>query len=434
MQTRLTVLLALAIVLAGCSSGSSGPQSVTGDKVGLDATFQLTANPFAITGNLRSTQSIQSPITVDPGKTFPDNKRVVIFPNVTVNGEHGALVIKSPSFTISNGKITVQQISRLRKDGDILTISPRTTNKDHDIEFPDEKDAYDSIVFHGESTDLRAQDITVTGYNDAFLVHNKTTTGVENSVALSPDTAIWSEDTNITASTDSIKLQAKKFSLAGNVDSGTVEITEQNRDVENPDAVFGRDARLDIEGNQVSSKGTFRLTQILKDQEPLIDAAVKVRSARSTVNVPTGGHEWVEATYRETSLQGDALLNGISVKGNGKDMVRVPIKQPPLLTDIFFKQVTEAGKVMPPALLGIAAAPGVILIDALNELFCTFADCPSDQPFPTWIDAGEAGTFYYVVDASDHDPGNYSATITFEGTNYPDKTISLNIQVLQQEN
>ncbi len=431
-RTPLVAVAIVLIALAGCStSGGGSPDSAEG--IGVPGTFTLHGTNITLTGDIAIDDPVTAPFTLHISPAFPDDRRFLIVPNGSIDGEHGILIIESATAEFNAGRIPLDEVKELSvADGTArITAAPRE-GTGVGPEFPERFDEADSAHFHGESLLFPRTEFTISSFDNAVFIQRNSSTAVEPPVTVTTGEFVVDDTVTVTTAADAaITATSRDFATGGRIDSGEVAL-EDGRIIDDPVAVFGRRGRFSVDEEAITTTAETEITQVLTGDGPAIDAAVEFDVVESSVTVAANRQTWVKTRYRETSRRGDGVLHNITVSGDGSSMVTVPRSEPPLLIQRYTAFLIDAGETFPPALLGLLGSPAVILIDLVTEIGCALGECPSDHPFPVWIDAGSDGVFYFRVDGS-QPPGTYTATITIEGENYETTELPATITVKEAE-
>jgi hypothetical protein len=209
-------------------------------------------------------------------------------------------------------------------------------------------------------------------------------------------------------------------------------------------AVFARDVDLVCDGG---CDGAGRLTQVVKDGEVLIGADVELAAYDGSfddvafsddiaVTFRPGEVRAVAFAYRERGYAGDAVVTSISAKGDGADLIQVAATPPdgPATTIIGAMQADgtiDVGE----ALVLVVAGPAIVVVDALIGIVDFFGGGddggPQPVPIPSWVQAGEVGTFTVVVSvpAGADDGDRFDARVVVEGANFDKAEVAFQIEV-----
>lgn len=356
----------------------------------------------------------------------------VVCSGVTVDGESAdALVVHGSTLEVRGGRLADASFER------VACADPVGVHLEDSIErdapkYPDPPDeqpeepppsAHDYVGGPLEADEL-------SGFNSAYFVRDGERTAITDPVSVSAE-HLWVVDGTVVEA-GSARVEAPRFSLAApKGTTGTIEV-EGRENVVDPFGLFGSDATLDLEQGRFETDGSFRLTQAMLEDEFALDSTVDVLPATTSVSVPAGETRWVDVYYRERSYVGDGVLGGVSIDASAEGVMEVPVAPPTLLVQKVIEELDDnaaEGFVLAAAAPGLwALALGEILATALD---CAFNDCPSEHPYPSWIDAGSVDRFYYRVNATDLEPGEYEATATIEGANYGAVEIPVSVTVTE---
>lgn len=427
-------MLVLALPLAGCLR--DGPSPEVQEKLdeweadrdahgptGLEASFELSGRPLHVTGNLTA-ERLPAPVDLDVHPVFPSDEPYVYFRQADVGTfGTGLLVVEGRQVRIDRGRLADVGLAEVRADGTVR-LAPRTDNLQDVPErrYPPTWDSANESAFFATFVDADLPSVRITGHDRAVLIRaDNSSQELVGPVTFSAAGFWWDDASRINASSASI--DAAAFTAGGNVSSGRVQGELQ---VASPDAVFGHDGRIDVGPDRVASNGTLRLTQVLTDDGPRIGSQVELLTEEDTVTVDEGNATWVRVHYREASFEGDAVIEDVRVTGDGASMVTVPIERPPTAVEELWQAVRNASWAAPFAVIGaVFLTPGLLFFEALD---CILFDCPEQQPYPAWMEAGDIGRFYYRVNAT-MAPGTYDATIRILGQNYDAVAFPVTIRV-----
>lgn len=423
------------LLVAGCLGGTSTDTGAEPDaeNIGVPATFTMDGSNLSITGELSLDATVAAPFTVEPGQMTFDDRNLLFIPNATVNEETGLLAITTDQLTVSNGEILVTSADKISFPQDTARFRVTPDERvDSDAVIPPSYDDMDSAYFHAEGITFPQTTLTLTDFDNAVLLHDNTSTTVSSPVTVSTTSLVFGANTGFTTDIATVDLETDRFSAGGDTTGGTATLHDENREISDVRAVFGRTGDLQITSTQIETAGDTRVTQVLTGDGPVIDAAVSMQPETSDVTVTQDDTAWVKVTYEETSRRGDALLENVTVTGTGADLVTVPLEKPPSHTQQYIDTVIELSEEMPLFIFGIVGAPAAVFVDALEAVVCALGECPSDHPLPLWIDAGSSDRFYYRV-SGDTDPGTYNATIHVKGENYDTVTLPVTITVTENQ-
>jgi len=391
---------------------------------GLEGGFDLEGDSVVATGEFTA-REIEASFTLVPEQGFPEGHRFLFFANATVNGEGpGLLLLEGDRLHVSEGRLSDVPVNQVQT-GSAVSLSTSTGDVELDTDdfaFPENvSEAAEDALFFGGQTDADVPQIRVSNYTSGYLVTATSSSEVSGPLEVSAENMIWSENGTIHA--EGAQLDARELALSGANLTGSVEYGE--RADTDPDAVFGHDGAIRVDPGQVRTTSPLRVTQVVDDDRPRIEADVETDSVRDKVTVTEGDIEWGQVLYRETTGEGDALLENVTVTGSGADMVTVPVEAPPSIVQDLGEIVPESGPATPfVGLLVGLATPFVAVAEALDCL----TGCPENSPFPSWIDAGEVSSFFVKVEGN-RSPGAYQAQATITGENYDAVTLDWTIQV-----
>lgn len=432
----MTVLALLVVSLAGCM----GPPDDTArtdrrlwraeaeahGPMGKEASFDIRGDPLEWTG-VGTTQDPLSRATLLPGPLFPSRALYVWFADARVEGESepGYLLVEGERLTLEGGTLTeislqaatAGQTVRLAL-GEDLERAPSWLPEPEGWERPN--------AFFAKGNDINITDSTLSGHERAILLSsaNRTRDVPLSSVRLSASGIYWAQEARIEVP-GLVRIAASRLMVGGDGITGTLQISDRD-DVRGPQAIAGHDATLAVSPGAMTTEGTFRVTQAIASDRPVLDSRLEILPHRTHVTVIQNETEWVGVSYREASYVGDGLLEDIEVTGSAADFVQVPVEMPPLWVQAMWDAVGETGMAAPfVAIAAAIASPFVLLAEALA---CIFGFCPQHHPFPSWLEAGDVG-FFFIRVQGDVEPGTYEALIRIEGQNYPAVQIPLTIQV-----
>lgn len=477
MRGRIVALLVvLLVVLSGCAEHASGPDTVPaelddGGSAGNGGGDGGTANAAGddcvepgrqlseVRNCWRQTRSDNAPMGVNatlslsgttvtvkpdtdarasatlangsirPAAGLSSDERILLFRNATVPGHGtGLLAVRTGRLHVRNGTVTVP-LERIRAENRV-TVVPKTdseTGPDGERVRALEWSAAGEVANFSAYVDADVAGLRVAGYERAVLATEDGRTELEGPVTVDANGLWWRHESGMSGAR--VSVSAARFSVGLTEPSGTVDRTD-GESIAAPYTVHGRRGRFVVTPERVESDGAFRLTQAVTDDGAALDAAVQVVPHRVTVEAPRDSVSWVKVSYREYSYTGDAVYADATVTGNGSHMVSVPTSRPPLF-------VSEVLNVVPRDSVAAPARAIILLPVALSAPFeafarmvnCAVTGCPAEHPYPSWIGAGEVGTFYYAVNTTGVENGSYAATIHLEGTNYDTVGIPVEIYV-----
>ncbi len=220
-------------------------------------------------------------------------------------------------------------------------------------------------------------------------------------------------------------------------------VTAGDVDVEGASAVFARD--VDLACVDGACDGSGRVTQVVKDGDVLIAADVEIAaydgrldeapfSDELEVEFSPGESRTVLFAFREKGYAGDAVVTSIVAKGDAADFIRLAATPPdgPATTIIGAMQADgsiNAGE----ALVLVVAGPAIVVVDVITGIVDFFDDdSPALQPvpIPSWVQAGEVGTFSIVVNAPSADGGErFDASVVVSGANFDDAVVKFTVVI-----
>lgn len=416
----LTVLL-LATATAGCfDSGGEAPDKVKAWRTERDdnapfgrapAEVALDGDRVVVRGSLGDVDRLE-PTRIVPGAVFPDDQPLLYFDETTLaDGRSGLVVVKGDTLPVESGALTDVPVGRIETTDRVRVHSPMDdTGVDDPGDVPSWEAANDS-AFHAERWGPTPEDLRIGNASRAVLVSDGESQPLEPPIVV--DGGRIYSDRSVKLDVPDVTVAADRFRVAGNVSGGHARI-QDGPSATAPSVVTGSADTVVVTPGHVEAQGPTRITQIVDDGEPMLDAELELFVPQDQVQVTEGDQVHVTVWYRERSYVGDALIQGASVDGAPKNLTRVPAENPSFLEDL-----GPLG-----ALVLAPAGPAFVLLFAFVSLF---HDEP--EPMPTWIDAGRVGWFEIVVDGDAVDPGTYDPRLTLSG-NFPDASASLNIEVL----
>lgn len=439
-----TALLLVAPLLSGCMA--PGSPSFTRDweseraahgPMGLEATMDLQATGFAVTGEGRQTGSAQAPFTLHPDSRF-DDPPWVFFDATLADGRQGILLLEGEAIAVPDGTVADLVVTEATGDGTHLALRLGKDGDDHmlrkpEVTFPESMDEERSAYFFADFAPMAARGWQVAEAARAVLVTDGASEDVALPVRFDADAIIWDRDSTI-KTTKALSAQYLDFTFGGAVTDGALAGPDVP-DHDDLEAVFGKDAALVIGPAAVASTGMFRLTQFIADGDYMLDAKVQVRPAESEVTVFRGEEDWFQVAYREHSYVGAAVFEDLRITGDGAGYVDVPLARPPLLIQQMLDLVDETDPVWAKpwvALTVVLASPAILFADAMKAIACALTFCPTDHPYPVWMDPGEIGDFYYRIDARGAPVGEYEAQVTMEGANHEPVTWDIRFSVVER--
>lgn len=455
MQRRVWVLAALVLAapLAGCVDRSNVVQEPAGNETGssdpgrnridrtladwretsrdrrpagVQASFRVEGTPLRIFGDLRGVAA-EAPVDLVPGELFPSDRRFLFFANATVDGMGpGVLVLEGDRISASSGRLADVHVDELTVNGTVnLTVDP--IPEDHpdepDLTFPSSWEDANRSFFFGTWMSAQVHQLTVSGHDRALLLVDDQAHELGDRVTVTAR-GLWWDDQDSRIEAETATARTGDFAVGGNGTAGTVE--GEDLEVAAPAGVFGYDGTLVADGGSVASKGMVQVTQVLTAEGPQIPAQVEVITDTKDLEMTQGETAWVRVGYREATSRGDAILDNVTVKGSGAEMITVPLERPPLLVQELWEFVLDTGPVAPFAILPVAvASPFLILLEVLA---CIVDTCPGQNPYPSWMDTGAVDDFYFKVEAT-NPPGSYPATIQILGENHDTVEIPITVEV-----
>lgn len=396
---------------------------------GLAATASLSGERLTV-----HAEGVEAAATVDGECTLRKEGPIeggVVCAAATVDGEAADALVVRGSTLQANGTLRGLFVERVTCSDPLLARLEEPTLEEPP-EYPEIPDSAteDSSRPVTQYVGGPLESVELSGFEEAYLVREGKRRELSEPIVVSAP-SVWVEEGTVLES-DAATLEATQFSVsAPEGASGTVAI-EGREDVPSPYGVFGHDASLAVEPGGVDSEGSFRLTQVITEEEFLLESTVDILPATTSVTLPAGETRWIDAYYRERSYVGDGVLGEVAVDSDAEGLMTVPVEPPQLLVQQVVETLSSSGAgvlalgAVAPALVALAIGEGIA-----TALDCAFNDCPSEQPYPAWADAGAVGRFYYRVDARGVEPGTYEATATLAGANYERREIPLTVEVTE---
>lgn len=454
-RTGIALVLAVLLVTSGCSEifdnprvpeGGAPPGVEPGESVrdvlsewesqraqntpvGLAASLSVDG-PYTVRADddaLRATE-LAAPFRLAPAPAFPSDAPYVLFQNATVAGEgEGSLLVRGSAITVTDGRFRNLSVERAAS-ADSVHLRLQTTDSAPEPAST-ANETIDDLTFFGGRANVSATDLRLTDYQAAVLFVGNESRRLSGPLTVSAPAIWWAEPS--TVRTDGATLRTGRFAVVA--PSADVVVQLDARSIQEPTAVFAQNATLTVAPDRVRAS-SLRVRQALTADGPAIDARVEVLPERVTVPVARNETAWVEVHYREATYEGDAILRNVSVTGPGAAYVTVPLERPRLYVVQSIRDLANSSAPVPLKAAGIIALAPVAALEIVVRGFatavsCIVADCPRQHPFPTWIYAGEIGTFYYKVNATGATPGTYNATIHVQGENYETVTIPVRVNV-----
>lgn len=436
MYVRVAIVasLLLGVAVAGCASpDSTAPNRDVRDQwraqrdahgpLGVPATFNLTGQPLYVLGD-GAVANLPAPFDFFPAPRPGQNAGYLFFENANVSGKgSGFLVLEATTVHAAGGAFKDLKISRANLNDTVALYTRLAGGLKPSVQFPPAwADA--SMEFLGsDATGGAAKSLLLSNYTRAALLAGGQATNLTGALNVTATNFHWSFTSWMRVA--GAQTRFERFGLGGLVTGGSL-IPEGRPVVNTPLGVFGLDAALLMEPKHVQAKTTFRLTQALTNAGLLLPAQVEVVSSETSVSLAHGEEKWVSVSYREKSYIGDAVLKNVQVTGSGQALIQVPLKDPQYFILQLWQAVLGAGWAAPFLAIPLAVATPWILI--AEVLTCAFSVCPQQYPYPIWMGTGSVDVFYFKVNG-DLMPGEYDATITFEGQNYSSVKVPIHITI-----
>lgn len=441
---HLQLALALALLtpaLAGCGTSSdldAGDQKVkdewqnarpSSDERGAPAELDLRGDPIVATGEFEA-DPLQAPLTLEPAPLFPDRQRFVFFGQAEIDdGSQGLVVLEGETVQASDGSLEAFPVERVRADDGGVQLGPVHERPDIDDDgwaWPEAWSNADRALFFADTTHAEVRDVRLDGFERGLLVTENESRPLEAPVRLSAQSIAW--DANATASVDEVRLDVRELAVASNGTRGHADAEGRER-LEDPEAIFGHGGEIRAEPGRIASSQPVRLTQALADGTPQWRSDVEIHATSEAIAVERGETAWLPVLYREASGEADALMDNATVTGDAKRLVTVPVEKPPMIVEKLWDAVFDhPGSALVAGIPVAMASPFLVMAEALSCL----TGCPENSPYPSWIDAGEVGTFYVKVEG-EAPPGDYESSITIEGQNYDPVDFPLAVTVQPDE-
>ncbi|MHB8586466.1 MAG: hypothetical protein ACYDDF_11620 [Thermoplasmatota archaeon] len=424
----------LAAALAGCIAPSTGgsPQSnaqleswqaaaTAHGSMGVASTLNL-AGGFAIHGD--GNASFSAPFALLAAPLFSHEERVVFFREATVAGMgQGDVAFEGATIRAISGSVTQLALGCLTWNGTLFVTGDGAKPPSSSLlalpkGWSDE--ANDSLFAQTTSAEINA---TFEGYDRGVFESASGSESLRGPITIHATSIAWAANSGIKPETAHLALSS--FALDGANITGSVN-PEFRPPIANPQAIYGSGFTADVTASGIASDGMFRLTQALTTEGYQIPAQVELDPASSNVAVAHGNSTWLAIVYREAGYEGDAVLANVSTSGPGAVLVTVPLARPPGAVAQVMRDLRAAG---PLGGLGAFALFPAALADFFEGVGCVISLCPQNYPYPVWMAAGDAGTFYLAV-KGDAPPGAYPVIVTWVGQNFPAVSLSLNVTIL----
>lgn len=437
MRPILVALLLTAPALAGCVENalSDGPaarwreEAAARGSVGVAATFDLTGSPILVRGE-GGRADVEAPFDLAPAGAFPSDRRFAYLVDAEVESLGQGLLVIEGAPSVTEGSVAGLAVASLDVDARVaLTLAPALGERVEQFAFPPGWEDAGRAALPADLARGTFKDLVLDGFAHAALVApDGTGTNLTGPVRVTRASGLaWAPGSFVEAT--AAKASFARASVGGNVTGGKLDAQGFDA-VSAPSLVVARDVALRAGSERVATTSSARLTQAESDDGLLLDAGVEVAPADAKVTVKQGGTAWLRVEYRETTGRGDAVLGQVETTGDGRSLVTLPLARPPLIIQDLMDEAARLGGV-PGAFLALSvalASPAIILADVFNAVVCTFATCPEQHPYPTWMDAGDVGAFYVRVEGKTA-PGSYQATVHIAGQNYGAVTVPIEITV-----
>lgn len=397
---------------------------------GLAATASLDGEEMTVhTEHVGAAATVEAPCTISREGVVEGG---LVGADVTVDGEAAdTLVVHGSTLEVGSG--TLRELSIEQVD----CTDPLALHLE-EKPFQDEPAAPDPPAESLDGSTLPAsryvggplESVELSGYESAYVFRDGERTDLSGPITVSAS-SVWIAVGTL-VETGATTVTAEQFSVATPEGTAGTVAVDGRADVDDPYGVFGRDATLAVEPGHVELEESFRLTQAVTEEGFVLDSTVDVLPAATSISVPAGETKWVVVYYRERTYVGDGAFAEVTVDSAADGLVEVPVGPPKLLV----QKVVESFDAHPVDAITLAAmAPGLVAL-AVGETLativdCVIDDCPDDQPYPAWIDAGSVGRFYYRIDATDRSPGTYEATARIEGANYGTLEVPVEVTVTE---
>lgn len=440
-----TLLLLLASVSAGCTYADRNEPNrdlrnewrQAADQhgaMGYAATFDVTGQPLAMLGDGLAAD-VAAPFSLRIGQGFPARDPYLYAAGATITGVgSGLLVLEAATLQVTAGSAGSLDLKSATTDGTSVALElarPTGHVEKPQAAFPEAWKGANESLFFADATGLSPAAWTLAGFDRGVLLTPSGPLDVTEPITVGATEVFWDASSRIDVSTG--VLRADRFSLAGNVTTGRLDL-DGHDDVERPLGIFGKDVEVRLTPTGARSQGTFRATQAITTGGLALAAAVQIVANEELLTVERGKEAWLSASYRESSYRADAALEDIEITGPGADLLSVPVQRPPWLVEELFAMLEEIADEAPwiaPffAIPIVLSAPWIAMVDFVLAVMCAFSTCPDQYPYPIWMGAGDVGLFY-VKATGDKPAGDYPATLTFTGQNHEAVTMTLTVRVV----
>ncbi len=412
---------------------------------GSEASFALEGADLHVTGQglvVAAGQSF-SAIVLQQGTGLD----YLFLPDATVGAETGTLILQGPRIAVSGATLSaplaVRTLSTAAAPALVVSAAPAlVSGAGLTLDLPDDWADAEAAAQTLSTAALSLSGTTLSGYTRAVLL---TTSGeialsgpivVESAGAVQTRAASSGGEHALLLEADTFSVAGEKIGLAGDFTAGDL-IVDGVALASAPKVVLVRGGPVLVGAGGVFADDVL-VTQALDDEGPLLSASLEAKAATAYVQVDENDMVYLHAAVREAGFEHDALFAGIEVEGCvGVETVQVVVDQNlPSFVGLIFDVIAASGWAAPiVALASIALLPGAILVDAfasfLEGLFCIFG-CPEPppppEPYPAWLEPGEARAIELVVNG-DLPPGDYPTRIRLLGKNHAAAELNVLVRV-----
>jgi hypothetical protein len=409
-------------------------RAVKDKPTGLTSTMDLSGSSIVLT--TKSQAQVDAPGVLVPGPAFPNNQRCVFLSNAQIGTQTGLLVLEGPRIQFTAGTLGSVDVgsatARTQPPSGSTTpvveliTQDNTSGANPTATFPDDWSGTDKSLFFSDAAVIHASNLTLTGFTRGLLITSTGNTPITGSVTVSSaERLYWDAKSVIQVATSTVHSPA--FALGGEVEGGALASPELPGSSQPPSMIKGQQAEVTLRPGNVTSQGSFQLTQgVTQEGKMLLPADVELAYDTPPVTVKKDQRVLIPVVFREKSLKGDAVLSELQVTGTGKDAVRVPLGEVETYLDTLWETVGQTGITAPFLAIGLAPlSPFIALGDAL---VCLFSTCP--RAFPIWMETGKTERFHIIVQGK-VPPGTYEAMVTLVGHNYTSQSIPVHFTVTE---
>jgi hypothetical protein len=396
--------------------------------MGSPASFSFDGNEFKVTP-VNASVSLSAPMTLRLAEIFSGGTHVY-FENANVTGVgEGTLILEGDALNITSGTLANASIAVADANATEVSIGIANEIEGGEITLPEEWAVAQSGYFFSNLFSAQVDALTVSGYARGVLITADAAVDVGAEVTVTSSRIRMSEESRVIL-TSELRIPFESVAMGGDVTSGSLNVEGQAA-IDAPQAVFGLSGAVKLSPGHLESDGDVRVTQAIRGEELMIGSEVEFVPATNEVSVVKNQSEFVKVYFREKSYVGDAILGDVQVEGIGEGAVELLVAPPPTFVGVWVDAVSSAG--WAGGIAAAATAPavlGLVFVDLTVAIVCTFGECPEQYPYPSWMQAGQVGQFFFKVNGV-VEAGTYDVVLHVTGKNYETVDIPITINVTE---